>query len=457
MWFESLNLAPESDATAGHNLLLCPVLLFIFINFLGGNMYIIGDLTAIIPEKSSENQVVRTVMERYKEKDTDFYVIGYKEQLFRLTDEVKQRMKELDEIDNSMTNEQILDIIDQKYISKLRDDSPSEEILVLSFNQKVRWLIKEKHNNVIVKSWSDVHKELTGQDKNTEKDQNSEKIWPESLIPKKDAISTLCRALQEQKAVQEHKSVRQSDIVPMLGTIDQRFKTSFPKRSGLIKVLLSDAKEQGYIELDDTTDQINPTVWLSDKGKKESDPRFWAFSDCLRSKQLGPFAKIREQLYVNIERFIDSNSQEPSTIYAILSKSIENVKPNQNDNKYPWRRVKYFLYNLLSRRSIFMSGDNVIDMSFSNFLSATTTGCVKEWQTQLDAELILAIAEKVSEITFPGDVDILAGLLYSDRSEGSVDKILNLIKYLLESKQLVEQKTDGIEQELSFCIPPKAV
>ncbi|MEZ4297037.1 MAG: hypothetical protein R3B70_18880 [Polyangiaceae bacterium] len=302
----------------------------------------------------------------------------------------------------------------------------------------------------------------------------STRHWPVDFMPVDEALKILSKALASQ-----NERVRMTDLRALLTYQDDRFRKSAPGAGapGLISMLVHQAEDAGVLSVD-RSDMTNPFLRLlkggagletrahSADGKRLSSPpastpmagppssrrtsagptsrhgmasvtatrrdadgksRSQHFIDVLRSRELGPFSKIRQTLYDSLEEVMLG---APILLGSLLTDVVEMTRSKSSGIEYPWRRVRNFLIQLLSREIVLLdeSGDPT-PPTFST-LTRKIVRLREHWRLDFEGSLLTAIIEGAGDVCL-ADTPPLAGALYLNRSTDHESKIHECIQRLL--------------------------
>ncbi len=294
--------------------------------------------------------------------------------------------------------------------------------------------------------------------------------WPHELMPIDDAVTFLVAALREVSATAPAKAVRQTDVRAILARLDNRFEKANPLASfpGFISALLRAAEDRDAIAID-RLDINNPRIWLSAEAAGADNRRFLQvarrshsrsqeFLDSLRRQRLGPFSNIRRQLFDALEMVINDG---PVALGELLRKTIDVTRSSIQTQgleagRYPWRHVREFLTELLTRRPVLVGLDgSSVAPSFVT-LATPIAGIHPDWRSQLDGELTVALVAGGVDIRL-ADVSALAGALYFERSDHTEAEAATVISKLLEIGRIEESDDDQHRLVLPTVPPPAPV
>jgi len=179
------------------------------------------------------------------------------------------------------------------------------------------------------------------------------------------------------------------------------------------------------------------------KNSYDNKNLYQKFLNILSLHNFGPFSNIRESLYSSLEYFILQNSKIDNqfTLNQVIIDSVEQTKKNidsSRSNKYPWRKVRTFMRNLLSKHPIFIDSDSTcIKYTFST-MNNIPISLIENWRLYLEGEIILTIINEIKTLSFEQLSDISA-VLFGEQSISNENKVLKLIRFLLENRQLIEK------------------
>jgi hypothetical protein len=282
-------------------------------------------------------------------------------------------------------------------------------------------------------------------------------VWPTTLISEDDAVKVLLKSLRINRATNSSRGIRQGDLRYFLAVEDKRFRKTHPhpgsKLPGLIKNLVQIAESRELISVN-RTDEINPSIWLGREGKaalstpeKLADKdkvksRSQEFMDALRQKHLGPFSRYRQYFYDALEEVANATKLQPLALSTVLTRTIEKAREFCDDNGFdindiPWREVRLFLINLMSKSPALLSENNQpLPPTFINF-TAKISGLKEGWRKDFEGELIVALVEQFPDITVL-DTPLISGALYLTRTEAKEEEVSNLIADLIRIKRLID-------------------
>ena len=356
--------------------------------------------------------------------------------------------------------------------------SKSDQILILSFHTEVLKLESriEPHFKPYI---SFIHWSTATGGISPEKSIVSKRaLWPEEVISRNEALSILTEALQNERALERSSAIRQADLRFYIGQIDNRLSKSGPLGStpGLIKLLVESAESRQLIEVDRSTDKVNPFIWIRNAKLKspakdksvqpdlisgKSKSRSQEYMDILRTRDLGPFSSIRETLYDCLESVVRKGNRKrarPITIMTTLGAAIDetiaicnntNNKGKIDAERFPWRRVRQFLINIMIRRPVLLNEHKqIVAPSFSS-VAMIVTGLKENWRNDLEGELIIALVESGIGIHLV-DTPSLAGALFVSRTDKDEHRIGEIIQYLLNEKRLIESGAPHYRLEIPF-------
>jgi len=338
--------------------------------------------------------------------------------------------------------------------------SDEDSVMVLSFHREVLTLGLEFQAQLKVpsefQSWSTLWKGL-GSPTLTHAYLPAQAFrWPVTLMTMQEALRVLLSALRKSGAIDLSTATRQAELRYLLAANDPRFSKQNPAASvpGLIAHLVKAAEERNLIELD-RSDIVNPHLWLrggsassvderpsriSEQEKKSS--RSEELINMLKAIDLGPFSVIRPYLYDALAEVMGGG---PNTVRFVLAQSVELTRTKCNDanlrtNNYPWRKVRQFLINLMTRCPVLLdsAGQTVIPSFLT--LSREVVALRQNWKEELEGELIIALVEAGAEIQLI-DIPLLAGALYFSRQSEDEERVDTIISYLIQKGTLAESAT----------------
>jgi hypothetical protein len=147
-----------------------------------------------------------------------------------------------------------------------------------------------------------------------------------------EAADVLQRALVSAGATDPSRAVTKSEIRPLLAFADDRFKKAHPigASPGLVTLLTDGAVKSGLVTAEtDLRDAANPRFWARETensrgGDTKTGPpiqrrlstsRSQAFIDALRVQELGPFSRLRLQLYRALADAVRESASKKSDLY----------------------------------------------------------------------------------------------------------------------------------------------
>jgi hypothetical protein len=285
-----------------------------------------------------------------------------------------------------------------------------------------------------------------------------------SFLPTEEILAVLRDALTTANATEPGKAIRCTSLRPFLAARDSRFSKDNPQTNmpGFITQLVRLAADSGVIKVDQGKDRANPSIWLAapaspavqksvkSENARTSTSRSQGFIDRLGAKGLGPFSKVRPRLFAALQDLVTESSRKHRALplSQLITETITRTKAEMTRERsvpeiYPWRHIRTFLIELLSRRSVLLDEkQQPISVGFQK-LSAKVSALVPDWELELEGELILALVESSAELKLH-DLNQLAGALYLDRSDKFENKVAEVIAFLLGKKRLVESEDHSL-------------
>jgi len=363
-------------------------------------------------------------------------------------------------------------IVVEKVWDQIRENlerlGDSSQLIVLSFHGEVFQLPKRlepaSRSRVNVQRWAEVKSDSAG---------DFHYDWPKDFMTKEEVIEVLKDALRRVSATSPEESVHKTDVRSLLALTDSRLDKSNPPAAtpGLITMIIQAAEKRNVVDLDRTETPSNPSIWLKEKAgaagnvrsatsnasetstskygadlesSRETTTKSDQIYEALVDDSFGPYSRVREMLYDNLESKINEQSGE-ITFRELLSETIrstreQSIKEEVIEGNYPWRGVKGFLVELLRRRPVVLDTDEQeIVPSFKSDL--TEVGELKEsWNLELEGELILRLLEMGIELDYH-DIYGLAGALYLEKNETGVAKASKVVDHLLQANRVKEKGT----------------
>ena len=275
--------------------------------------------------------------------------------------------------------------------------------------------------------------------------------WPTELIPIETALDALFRALAKKRAYSMNVGVRKTELRALLSVEDPLLDKTRAAVPGIMTALLRRAADKSVVEVE-PGNLPNPRVWLADTPEnvvrkaafeagrlaRTRPSRSQHFLNVLREARLGPFSSIRSRLYDELERLV---TESPITLTDLLKRCIDRTRSAEADpDGYPWRSVREFLINLLSRRPVLLDEAGASFCPSFSTLDRRVASLAPNWRLDLDGEMVIELAGKVDIALF--DIDALAGALYFDRSDEYNAYITSVILRVLSEKRLVDSQKE---------------
>ena len=315
-----------------------------------------------------------------------------------------------------------------------------------------------------------------------------------NLMPENELLEAVERMLTFSKAIDSRSALLMSDMRPLLEREDDRFKKSNPAAAvhGLIGGVIELAQQRGLVVVDRSVNRFNSPVWLTGKGLSipksasvhrtatpENGPVLPAESDevvadkspseavipiaaagqidaaqmekvesrsdqfvaSLRRQSLGPFSRVRKQVFDTIDQLL-KNPGSNRTASGLIRDSVEAVHQQlklsgEANGEFPWRRVREFIRELLVRRAVLLDAEGKhVTPSFQT-LSTEVVGLSSAWELELDGELILALIRDGMKLHM-GDLAFLAGALFNERTNDGETQVEALIEHLIRNRRITE-------------------
>jgi hypothetical protein len=313
-----------------------------------------------------------------------------------------------------------------------------------------------------------------------------------NLMPEAEMLNALTQALRGANAVDATSAVKMTDIRVLLEREDARFKKTSPggRIPGLIGAIVDLAERKGIVMTNHAIEKKcrptwlkTPTITLANGNEKTSQPKPHAenvgaqeliqpapirfrpenvplktdqpnasrsenrtpsrsdhFVNSLRRQGLGPFSSIRQALFDALGIVVTSQS-DGKTLIGVVNETIERTKVSvlakSEGQTIPWRKVKEFLREILTRKPILLASDGTVLCPSLQSLSASVHGLANNWRLELEGELILALLRDKLDLRV-ADLSFLAGALFNERSDASEIKVADVIQFLIEAKRLTE-------------------
>jgi hypothetical protein len=276
-------------------------------------------------------------------------------------------------------------------------------------------------------------------------------------MSEEDAVEALVRAIG---ASGEQDQV---DLRPLLQRLDQRFDKrsgGFATSPGFISRVVGLGVKQGLVFT--VGEHPRVTVKLTEAGHKlvEAAPprdvedlaepaasppdrrggpqigpgesvrqqsRSDRFVTALRQAHLGPFMDVRTKVYEEIDHALESG---PKPLRSLVRNAVKAVRESDPSRDLPWSRVTQFVEQLMVRRPVALSGEELVAPGWSTG-TRQINGMVAQWHLLLDGELVLQLVDAGHEIRWE-DLPELAGALYAGRSETLIERVFNVVQNLAD-------------------------
>ena len=294
--------------------------------------------------------------------------------------------------------------------------------------------------------------------------------WNVASIAKPDAARLLAAALAKRgrRAAMRRSTLRRAigDLEPRLGpgSLDT---ASTPRLIAQIvgeaergRLITVDRGDRQFVTLTDLGYEIgtsilaqltvsNPTI-QGPTGPPAARRRYRGKSaeivDFLRSHEFGPFQETRLAVYDEIDRIIGSGVVV--TVSNIVRFAVDEVRSRlesdlaeRHQKPYPWKRLMTFVEHLMRQKPVLLSlNSDLLSPSFRH-ADEVVGSLVKGWRMGLDGQIIITLIRGGIELGFSDRVDI-AGALYNSRSDDAQEKVLSLLRLLIESG-IVEESSDS--------------
>ena len=317
-----------------------------------------------------------------------------------------------------------------------------------------------------------------------------------SLMPESELLHAVERMLTQSKALDSDSAILMSDMRPLLEREDARFKKTNPAAAvpGLIGGVIEFAQQRGLVVVDRSVNRFNSPVWLTGKAQESVEPaalrggevsekvpaipaaisevidrdapslpntfsgnagtkisqqeektqsRSDQFVASLRRQSLGPFSRVRRQVFDALDQSL-KDSESNRTASSLVRDSIEVVhqqlkEKGEVNGEFPWRRVREFFRELMTRRPVFLDVDSrPVAPSFQS-LSTVVVGLSPNWRLELDGELIVALMRDGMKLHW-NDLAFLAGALFNERTGDGERNVEATINHLIGTHRIAVDK-----------------
>lgn len=431
---------------------------------------VIADITRAYA--GSEKNLIESIFWKYARNFNVIYVVCHNSQMDSIsnlisTDSIYIVKDDASPDEIKFTTKGVIDAI-------LRSTYSSLPIDIYSFYKSVfdlQFIFNDPTINISFLSWSKSRQRGNSKPK---KQSNKSSIsspkeyrWPENYISIEDSVQILKDALRSSNR-QTHKT----DIRGLLTLHDERFSKSYSSEAsqpGLISLLLKEAESQGAIYIqDDLKFNQNPIIKLSDPEHYNTNQHSELLArtedyevsysqtviEALSMNNLGPFSRIRHIMYDILTEYINCNKGKlygfnaiESTIEISITKCAE---ININPERYPWRKIRSFLYKVLNINSVFIDehGNN-INVSIEN-ANVPIYGVDKDIHKILDASLLSSLLESGIDIDI-SDIRDLTGALFFDRSEEKQNFVYQILQSMVADELVLPEAPGSTSMRLNLA------
>jgi len=447
-------------------------------------MHTIADFTRVY--QTTESDVVKTLVEFDTARPADRITVVRTDAQKILLPQSLIRKASDHVLPTGTTPFAIAEAIFNSYVAAILRQTAGlgSEISILSFHRIVLDLVRRipppQNNQVRIYSWSEVHRmfHVDASPPGAVRQYSAGDFLARIGKTKEELITLLSSCLQKRAVGGIPRPLKFTDIRTVLADNNAFFdKAANPSVNypGFIGELMKFAEAHGVVKVDRGTNPLNwmiifeptpPTTLTTSllttgetsaasqpapqstpsSAQKVPHPRNvpekWAetrsqkFIDVLAAKRLGPFAKVRAQLYEALDSLL-AQHPEGLPVSRLLRESTARIRTKFNGAEYPWRSVTEFLTNILSRRSVLLGADgHAISVGFST-MNAVVNKLDQHWRAKLDGELIVALTENIDDIKLH-DTAQLAGALFLERTDESETRVIEAIEIMLTEGKLVE-------------------
>ena len=321
-------------------------------------------------------------------------------------------------------------------------------------------------------------------------------IWRfDRIAPLEDALKVLLDVLRRNGYRSESQAVRQASIRPLMAA-DSRFsgKSATTGTGGMMKQLVAIAEARGQLGVS-WVDRVNPLIWIKDervvnaavatsdgnatsfsperdgavteipsnlaipptrtatidttqvKGPgidvpvKTDVPRSRTLGSVLRDENMGPFAEARSAM----ETAIDKLGTTGLSVDELISRAVDDSRTQLGESvkKQPWLSIGNFYRRILLKWGALLDEDGrPIGPGWGS--GPTRVKSMSEnWTVQIDAAMLLALIEKVDDIS-DRDAKHLARAIYHRASPEDVDKITRAVVELIRQGKVEQIDREGV-------------
>lgn len=467
---------------------------------------VVADLTSA--KAGSESRLLETLVSAFPDDVEGIHVVCLTHQQPIISMRFADRIRTLSA---EMHYTQIAAYIQKEFIDSFTAQSPTNDssLSVISFHTAVLGLVAYLPPPLRVRvefiRWTRLFGPSASSGAPGSKEMLTQAIA--NLMPENELLGAVTRMLTHSKATDSRSALLMSDMRALLEREDPRFKKSNPAAAvhGLIGGVIELAQQRGLVVVDRSVNRFNSPVWLTGNGsttpeslntpgtataengsfplavsdeviagRNPSEPviptaeagqngpqqtekvesRSDHFVASLRRQSLGPFSRVRKQVFDTIDQLV-KNPDPRRTASGLIRDSVETVHQQlklsgDTNGEFPWRRVREFVRELLVRRAVLLDVDGKpVTPSFQT-LSTEVVGLSPDWRLELDGELILALIRDGMKLHM-GDLGFLAGALFNERTNEGETQVEAMLEHLIRSRRITED-AEHFLVEIPICV-----
>jgi len=323
----------------------------------------------------------------------------------------------------------------------------------------------------------------------------------DAFVTKEAALALLKGALAEANACSPAAGFRQANLKPLMARKDVRWLNGRGLHQGMMRVLVTQAEQEGWLAADRTLDPSNPLVWLKAApspapAQPPPDPVTKAVTagppanpvadpapdptvvpptarppskrdrmeQVVKSRRLGPYTTLRLAIYQALPKVLaelppadspDGPRRQGQPLFTLLDQSkekakewlqqyFESRKQPFRDGEQPWREIVRILAQVMPRAEAAIGEDGRPVPLGAKGMTVKVTDLAPDWDLRVDAELLFAYLEATDGLR-QEDFDDIGGVLFHQFSpEGEIrERVAKLVTRLMDAGRVEERPDDN--------------